>query len=122
MRDLLGDAGLGPPEEPYTALAFARPASLPTTAPAAGEPLPVAFAIDNAEGADRLYAWRITADAGDGPQVVARGRVSVGDGATETISTRVPVTCTGERVRLGVVLDAPSRRIGTWLACPGVTP
>ncbi|MGE4178044.1 MAG: hypothetical protein AB7G65_19640 [Thermoleophilia bacterium] len=122
MRDLLGDAGLGPPAEPYSALAFARPAALPDEAPAAGEPLPVAFAIANAEGTDRLYAWRITVDAGDGPEVVARGRASVGDGATEMISTRVPVACAGERVRLGVVLDAPTRRIGTWLACPGVTP
>jgi hypothetical protein len=117
-RALLDDAGLAPPEEPYTALAFARPAELPQ-APRAGAEIAIDFHIDNHEGARRTYSWWVVERSGEGSAVRSGGRAAVEDGARATVRTRAFLACPGRRARIAVVLEEPSREIGFWAACPG---
>jgi hypothetical protein len=79
--------------------------------------------VHNVEGARRTYAWTATVHGpGAAPQPAADGRLTLDDGATETLPVRVPVACTGERVRVDVAIGGPHRAVGVWVPCGEAAP
>ena len=119
-RDLLGGVGIDTPDEPYTELSLLQPDVTPTVEDGA---VALAVRVHNVEGARRTYAWTATVHGpGAAPQRAAAGRLTLDDGATETLPVRVPVACTGDRVRVDVAIGGPHRAVGVWVPCGAATP
>lgn len=79
--------------------------------------------VHNVEGARRTYAWTATVHGPGAPaRPAAEGRLTLDDGATEILPVRVPVACTGARVRVDVGIGGPHRAVGVWIPCGEATP
>ena len=116
-RALLDDAGLAPPEEPYTALAFARPAELPRRpAQAPRSRSPSTSTITKAR-AEPILVGRRALGRGRRGALRRPGRRG-GRRPRHRPHARLP-RLPGRRARIAVVLEEPSREIGFWAACPG---
>jgi hypothetical protein len=116
-RGVLSGWGIAAPSEPYTELAFTSPTTLPD-APRDGA-VPVSFWVHNVEGASRSYEWTATVHVpGGASRPAASGRLTLADGASRTVTTTVPVACTGRRDRIDVSIGGPHRTIGFWVDCP----
>ena len=114
-RDALADIGIATPSEPYTEVALARPDATPRIEDGI---VPLAVRVHNVEGARRTYEWTATVHGVNAiPQEATRGRLTLDEGASETLRVRVPVVCTGERVRVDVSIGGPHRAVGAWVPC-----
>ena len=116
-RSVLRHAGLTSPAEPYTELAFARPSELPQRLPSGRTRVSVPFALHNAEGSLRTYAWTIEALSAGRRTVLARGRVQAAAGQLASVTRPFVARCRGGRTRVEVRLAQPAEPIGFWAQC-----
>ena len=118
-KSVLRDAGvLGSPQA-YTELEFVQPAKLPAQLTPGTHRLTVPFRIHNVEGGAHTYRWSVVAIAGGQTQRLAGARQDLAEGQSRYLHPRVPVTCSGGRVRIEVRLADPSQSIGFWVNCGG---
>ncbi len=114
-RDALADVGIAAPSEPYTEISLARPDATPAIEDGV---VPMVVRVHNVEGTRRTYAWTATVHApGASPQEAARGRLTLEDGAAETLRVRVPVICTADQMRVDVSVGGRHRAVGVWVPC-----
>jgi hypothetical protein len=114
---LLHALGISSPSEPYTELAFVNPASPGTPAPDATVRL--AFGVHNVEGSAHMSTWTATTQAPSrAPIIAASGRLTLANGASDTVDLRIPTGCAGAQSRINVSLGGAHQTIGFWLSCP----
>jgi hypothetical protein len=88
----------------YTELAFV-PSLTPPQSSVRGGQVDFAFTVDDEQGAAAGYTWRVVESADSGPSVQSdSGTLRLADGATGTVSARVRMPSTGERVVITVEL------------------
>ncbi len=113
---LLRALGISSPSEPYTEIAFVNPGGPWTRA--ANATVGFAFWVHNVEGSAHTYRWIATTQApGRAPITAASGRLTLADGASNTVRLRIPVACTGGQSRVNVSLGGAHQTIGFWLPC-----
>jgi len=87
----------------YTSLSFDSAWSLPASA-TRGAPLSFSFSVGNHEGRAVTYRYLISEGPAGKGQTVGQSTKIVAAGATWTVSTTVPATCTGSPCRVQVSL------------------
>jgi len=114
---LLHALGISSPSAPYTELAFVNPASPGTPVP--GATVRFAFWVHNVEGSVHMSTWTATTQAPRrAPIVAASGRLTLANGASDTVALRIPTGCAGSQSRINVSLGGAHQTIGFWLSCP----
>jgi hypothetical protein len=119
-RDLLRSAGLSGAPERYTALAFAKPASLPEQLPARRAAIRIPFSLRNEEGRDVVYRWTVVEVGARGRRQIAAGATGLRAGGDVWVRPRGRVACAGARTRIEVSLAGMGESIGFWARCPAV--
>lgn len=116
-HSVLGDAGLYQQPQPYTALAFTNPQSLPQQISSAPQAIRMSFTIGNASADTRVYRWSVTVQSSAQSRSVAAGKVRVGHHSQAKVATEVTASCSGGQATVRVKLVSPAESIDFQAAC-----
>ena len=118
-KSVLRDAGLLGSPQGYTELEFVEPAKLPAQLTPGTQRVRVPVRIHNVEATARTYRWSVVAIDGGQTERLAGARQDLAKGQSRYLDPRVPLTCSGRRVRVEVRLADPAQSIGFWVKCNG---
>lgn len=117
MRPLWKAVGLVGQAEPYTAISFSDPRSLPTQVTVKQTSLTVAFMISNATSATQGYDWMVSVAEPRVFQHVTTGEITVAAGKTAKVSQSVKIHCKPGKIKLTVNLAQPEEHIDALMNC-----
>ena len=118
-KSVLRDAGLLASPQAYTELEFVEPAKLPVQITPGTHRLRIPFRIHNVEDGARTYRWSVDMISDGHTRRLAGARQDLAKGQSRYLHPRVPLSCSGGRVRIEVRLADPVQSIGYWVKCNG---